>query len=379
MTNTLKSALLDILPASERNLFQKTSVAESKIENLVASRQEFGGGVEALKTLIREVAPGVQFKYNKKTDVLYVYFVTQHQANTTMRKLNVANCTVGWTSGHSVRLSPVSAFNSKALDVETLEQFFARIKSGLDAGLDAIRGEQEIDAAVQMNTSLTIKNDINHQRSYAYVRTSRAMDADMIQAIERLVKRLDGRVNVSGAYGINMVFDRQDGTATDVNPASEAQTETETEKKEKINTLLAGMQADHTDQLTELLRDRGISEDTIKQVSRVLKGERLPVRKREPIYADVYTFGGKKLEFRELGVLQDLKAIRQRAAIQGFVHANSVWIGLDGREFAEDAEVTFFSHPDREVKDLFFVARFDDKHIHGQATHCVIVSGYTDE
>ncbi len=379
MTNTLKSALLDILPASERNLFQKTSVAESKVENLVAARREFGGGVEALKTLIREVAPGVQFKYNKKTDVLYVYFVTQHQANTTMRKLNVANCTVGWTSGHSVRLSPVSAFNSKALDVETLEQFFTRIKTGLQTGLTAVRESQEEDAAIQMNISFQVKNDTANERCYAYIRTSRAMDADIIQTIERLVKRLNGRVNVSGAYGINVVFDRQAEVVADAGPVGQVQAETETEKKEKINTLLAGMQADHADQLTELLRDRGISEDTIKQVSRVLKGERLPVRKREPIYADVYTFGGKKLEFRELGVLQDLKAIRQRAAIQGFVHANSVWIGLDGREFAEDAEVTFFSHPDREVKDLFFVARFDDKHIHGQATHCVIVTGYTDE
>lgn len=205
MTNALKSALLDILPASERNLFQKTAVKETKVENLIAARQGFGGGVEALKTLIREVAPGVQFKYNKKTDVLYVYFVTQHQANTTMRKLNVADCTIGWTSGHSVRLSPVAAFNSKALSVETLEQFFTRIKTGLQTGLDGIRETQEEDAAAQMNMSFTVKNDSAHQRCYAYIRTSRAMDSVMIQAIERLIKRLDGRVNVSGAYGINVV------------------------------------------------------------------------------------------------------------------------------------------------------------------------------
>ena len=259
---TLKSALLGILPVTERAAPVNSAVpGEKMFQSNTTARSVVG--IEGLKAVLKTMR-AIHFKPNYREDRLYVYFNTPGEAaaayrNYTANKALLGNLHVHQSSTTGFRIDKASTFvrgGKKVEEVQTFEQFV----EGVKAAFDAFRAPY---------VSLTYKVDKAGNRVYAYAASQRRNGTAFEAAKTAVSATHKFHVVNKGEYTTTLRFDfapKEVGNAL-----LKGLVEVDMRASEPAVPAKAPVIADPASKLEGL-----VPQETLEQVRRILAGERLP-------------------------------------------------------------------------------------------------------
>lgn len=262
---TLKSALLNILPAGERQALQASGVPGEKLFQTIVPAITSGNGLEGLKDVLRE-KQATSFKFNKSENRLYVYFGTKSAATKafeffSLYKSLIGNLKMHKTSDTGFRVDKATFFvrpqKIEAPKAQTFEEFAQSVK---DAFAQATRGD---------GVSLTYKVDKTANRVYAYAASNRRKGAEYARAKNVLSQTLKYHVVNSGEYSLTLRFDFDQKQELGYNSLLKGLVDAI--PVPKPTPAVTPVQADPASKLEGL-----VPQETLEQVRRILAGERLP-------------------------------------------------------------------------------------------------------
>jgi len=273
MSTTLKSALLGILPVSERAAPVSTGGPGTPLFQDNAKGPTVGNGIEGLKDVLRGQKAHT-FKYNKSEDRLYAYFNNAGDASKAYQffglyKTLIGNLKMHQSSRTGFRVDKASTFVRATViapvapKVETFEEFVQGVKNAF--------------AAFNNGTvSLTYKVDKVAKRIYAYAASNRKNGALFETAKARVKTTHKFHVVNSGEYNVALRFDfdqkQEVGFNTLLKGLEETTLPTLPVKSTVYNSRVeAPAVVDPASKLEGL-----VPQETLEQVRRILAGERLP-------------------------------------------------------------------------------------------------------
>lgn len=264
--STLKSALLGVLPVSERTAVRGSGEPGEKLfqDNVTAPGST---GVEGLKAALKPQASS--FKYNADADRLYVYFTTAAVASAAYTYFRTYPAVIGHlklqqAGLNSFRIDGASKFvrgqKADAVVTQTFEQF--------------VQGVKDAFSAFRSGTvSLTYKVDKTAKRVYAYASSNRKNGAEFARAKAVLSTTHKFHVVNSGEYTIALRFDFDQKQEVGYNTLIKGLEETIPATPVAPAPVKAPVVqlADPASKLEGL-----VPQETLEQVRRILAGERLP-------------------------------------------------------------------------------------------------------
>lgn len=242
----MRSKLVGLIPAS---------ALKSSLPPLILAKPA-GDIVETIKTNVRRIDSGSQFKYDKKTGRLYVYLSNADRYMDPVRNMAKAN---GW----QVRVSGYSslAFESlTAKSTETFAQFGDRV----------IEAVTKAAKATDSSLNVTSKRETDTRRVRVYVTAARGAQA-VFNRIELSVRTLYPNVHIvsKGNYSLSLRFDYD---ATALKAAEEQIFEASPADSTAENALLAGLKGEDLNKQIEALRGK-ISPAAFNKIQAILKSE----------------------------------------------------------------------------------------------------------
>lgn len=255
----MRSKLVGLIPAS---------ALKSSLPPLILAKPA-GDVVDAIKTGVRRMDSGSQFKFDKKTGRLYVYLSNADRYMDPVRNMAKAN---GW----QVRVSGYSslAFESlTAKSTETFAQFGDRV----------IEAVTKAAKATDSSLNVTSKRETDTRRVRVYVTAARGAQA-VFNRIELSVRTLYPNVHIAskGNYSLSLRFDY---SSTALKPAEEQIFESSAANVATENQLLAGLKGEDLNKQIEALRGK-ISPAAFNKIQDILKAE----RKKQWFWAKTHVF-----------------------------------------------------------------------------------------
>lgn len=268
--STLKSALLNILPVSERAAPVMTAPAGTPMfQDNTIGKITSGNGVEGLKVIMKE-QKAFTFKYNSAEDRLYVYFRNNGEASKAYSFFRlypalVGNLKIHQSSTTGFRVDRASSFvratavTATAPKVQTFEEFVQGVKNAF--------------VAFRTGTvSLTYKVDKVAKRVYAYAASNRKNGAEFTRAKAKVATTHKFHVVNSGEYNTALRFDFDQTQEVGYNTLLKGLEETAPAVPVQPTVYSrSAVLADPASKLEGL-----VPQETLEQVRRILAGERLP-------------------------------------------------------------------------------------------------------
>lgn len=276
---TLKSALLGILPVTERAAPVNSATPGEKMFQSNTTARAAIGGVEGLKDVLKTMR-AIHFKPNYREDRLYVYFNTPGEAaaayrNYTANKALLGNLYVHQSSTTGFRIDKASTFvrgGKKVEEVQTFEQFV----EGVKAAFGAFRAPY---------VSLTYKVDKVGNRVYAYAASQRKNGTAFEAAKTAVSATHKFHVVNKGEYTTTLRFDfapKEVGNAL-LKGLVEVDARASEPAIPVKSTIYDRVATDPASKLEGL-----VPQETLEQVRRILAGERLP----KPLYVPRFVTSG---------------------------------------------------------------------------------------
>lgn len=302
--STLKSALLGVLPVSERTAVRGSGEPGEKLfqDNVTAAGST---GVEGLKAALK-TQRATSFKYNADADRLYVYFASSTAASSTYTYFRTYPAVIGHLKMqqaglNSFRIDGASKFvrgqKADAVVTQTFEQF--------------VQGVKDAFSAFRSSTvSLTYKVDKTAKRVYAYASSNRKNGTEFARAKLAVGATHKFHVVNSGEYTVALRFDFDQKHEVGYNTLIKGLEETIPATPAAPAPVKAPV-VELTDPASKL--EGLVPQETLEQVRRILAGERLPKPAPKPRFE---TAGKTELKLfvsagKELDLAVQIAALNQ--------------------------------------------------------------------
>ncbi|MNB97480.1 hypothetical protein D3C75_447090 [compost metagenome] len=312
----LKSQLLNVLPASERDAFAK-NINEPAAPRAVSVERV--NGVEALKEAIsyRNVQ---SYKYAKADDRLYVYFDSEAALKKMIVVLEahpekIGNLEYKKSGPYSLRINKASTYSAvvgiASAPIANFDDYVRQAKSHFTAS----HGAKDVSIVFRVdNVAKTITATATSNR----IRTS---DFELSRRV--LSTRLKGiTTNTAAGYQATAVFD----FATYVVETTPKKPEVLKQEPQEVNALLEGLKSSMAPAEELTFFSGRFPQAVVEQFARIIAGERLPAEPQMAIYDDLAAIGktkgtavalfyknGKRVDVE--AILADLRLKNKSAAV----------------------------------------------------------------
>ena len=278
----LKSQLLDLLPASERNLFQDN--LKEAMPRAVSVERVLG--VEALKNALRCAAVH-SFKHDRRSDRLYVYYngtAARDRAATLIKNepAKVGNLITQNSGPNSLRIDGVSKYSAVVQTVNGKTETFD----------DYVRRSKALFAQTHDGRDVQVVFRVDNERKivYASATSSRLRSADFEMSRRLLATRSNSvRDNKASGYQASAAFHYADHCARSVPKVVEV--DTQAVEEPATNALLEGLKTTMAPTEPLVYFAGRFPQEVIDQITRIVAGERLPAEPAIAIYDDLSAVG----------------------------------------------------------------------------------------
>lgn len=298
----LQSQLLGLLPASERNLFQK-NISETVVPRAVSVERV--NGLDALKEALNE--RGVQsYKYSKSDDRLYAYYNSEAALKKVLVILEahpekIGNLEYKKSGPYSLRIDKASTYSAVVAVADAQITNFDDYVRVAKAHFNASHGAKDVSIVFRVdNVAKTIT---------ATATSNRIRTADFELSRRVLSTRIKGiQSNTAAGYQATAVFN----FATYLVETAPKKVEVPAEPKE-VNALLEGLKTSMAPAEQLVYFAGRFPQEVIDQITRIVAGERLPAEPQMAIYDDLAamskTKGTAVALFYKNGKRVDIEAI----------------------------------------------------------------------
>lgn len=281
----LKSQLLGLLPASERNLFQ-ANLKEAAPRAVSVERVL---GVDALKDALRSAAVH-SFKHDRRSDRLYVYYTgtaaRDRAANLIANEpAKVGNLNTQKSGPHSLRIDEVSKYSAVVQTVNGKTETFD----------DYVRRSKALFAQTHDGRDVQIVFRVDNEKKivFASATSSRLRSADFEMSRRLLSVRSNSlRENKASGYQASAQFHYADHQAKSVTKVEEAVGVDAIAAQGPVgNALLEGLKTTMAPTVPTVYFAGKFPQEVIDQFTRIVAGERLPAEPAIAIYDDLSAVG----------------------------------------------------------------------------------------